>query len=280
MPGTHVSAAELDALHAKGKCLTRHESAFKKGDKCSHRYGAYLQIKSDQGYYNYPKYKSFCGPGSFRTNAYRAGGSGATFPSWYTLTKRQPRKGDWDVGKMGALPGSSVKSIENFTTHASVPYWHNAHHIVPNSTLSEKIDDAGASDGRIPNLIRQGLLNVSYNLNDKQNMIVLPMDTKVAGALGLPRHIKGGEPGYYLNHPDYNTMVKGMLTPIINRYKAIVAKHLKESHPPAPRSLTKKALYDLAKSIHDAIFAAAVAKNAAGASLDELADDIRKAAGG
>jgi hypothetical protein len=279
MPDTHVSKAELKALHAKGKCLTRHESAFKKGDECSHRYGAYLQISSDRGHYDYDKYAAFCGPGRFKTNAWKGARSGATFPRWYTLTKTKPEAHDWDVGKMGALPGSRVKSIENFTTHASVPYWHNAHHLVPNSTLAAKIDDTSASDGRIPNLIRQGLLNVSYNLNDKQNMMVLPMDTKVAGALGLPRHIKGGEPGYYMNHPDYNTMVKGKLTPIIDRYKSIVAKYLKENHPPAPDSLTKQALYDLAKAVHDAILAAGTA-NGAGASLDELADEIGKKAVG
>jgi A nuclease family of the HNH/ENDO VII superfamily with conserved AHH len=70
---------------------------------------------------------------------------------------------------------------------------HEAHHMVPNSELRGPIEDVGKDtplEADLIRLIRGGLLNEGYNLNDKLNMIILPMCLPASKALGLPTHRK------------------------------------------------------------------------------------------
>ena len=227
-------------------CLSRHpfeELKRTANHHCSHQWMAQKRAEGeDRALYNYPAYRSLeLGPGQ---DTWFATGASATFPKGHAQTATRPRKREWDVGR-----GQNFK-------HFLKPYWHNAHHLIPNGTLRAAIDDAGEDDpsGRVVYLIRAGLLKGEYNLNDKSNMMILPMGAAVANALGLPRHLNGDQGGarQFFNHPDYNARIKGLITPVIDRYKALVKQKEKE-HPKPPEKLSKDSLVSISDTIHSTI---------------------------
>lgn len=81
----------------------------------------------------------------------------------------------------------------NFRSYATIPYWHNAHHIIPNSTLRRAMVIAAGDDALLLALFMLGLENAKYNINDRKNMVILPQREVVSRALSLPRHIAGND---------------------------------------------------------------------------------------
>ena len=255
---THVTDEDLANLHDQGKCLTRHQKR-SEGHQCSHQWQAQVRAETeDFDVYKHDKYHSLCGKGRWETAVL----PGSTFPWGYGQTRAAPShaKKNWDPGKSG-----------NFT-HFIKPYWHNAHHIIPNRALSTAIGKAGAQDARIPNLIKSGLLKAGYNLNDMVNMIILPMERRIAATLGLPRHLKRDEGGpgkpEFRSHSDYSARVEGRLESIVDGYKKTVARGLKKKHPKPPNALSKKKLLDESQDVHDEIVSQGPSME--GAALDEL----------
>src|SRR5678810_994255 len=99
--------------------------------------------------------------------------------------------------------------------------------MIPRSVLQDELQEAGKDDPRIAPMIAQGLLKAEYNLNDKINMIILPMDRAVAEALRLPRHLLGhqaraGESKFgkreVADHPDFSRRARIMIRPVMNKY--------------------------------------------------------------
>jgi len=244
----HVSKTELEVLHKPG-CLTRHQKRAN-GNTCSHQWQAVQQAIDHAGVYNYPTYAALCSDGvSFFK------------PSASSARRRRPSKGDWNVGVAG-----------NFE-HYRVPYWHNAHHIIPNGVLRSGIAKAGKGDARLPRLIKYALLKAEYNLNDKENMVILPMQSIVAQALGLPRHLKGdevgpGEVAELFSHPDYSTQVENKLVPILNKYKRMMAEALKKEHLALPGNLSRSALEQLSINTYIAIITYGSTAKAVGSLAD------------
>jgi hypothetical protein len=269
----HFSDAEIEALHqpasgAKGKgCLVRHQERTE-DHQCSHQWQARVKAEDDRHIYDYPKYKKFCGSDYYKSEA-RITESKNPFPQDYAkkikgvlMNKRPTHEGkEWDVGKN-----------DNFN-HFIKPYWHNAHHIIPNGALKNAISETADSDARLPNIIRYCLLKASYNLNDKINMIILPQGKLVAEALGLPRHLKGDEvgpdeEGEFFSHVDYSDTIQLKLDKIMNNYKKSLAEALKEKHPQPPTNLSKQMLEDLSKEIYSALIK--LSPQNAGKALSEL----------
>jgi hypothetical protein len=164
--------------------------------------------------------------------------------------------------------------------HFMRPFWHNAHHIVPNGTLNTSIAEAGKDAAGLRNLIKQGLLKASYNLNDKINMIILPQESWVGIALGLPRHLKGDEVGpnekaEMFSHADYSEMAETKLKPIMDDYKKACKDAMdkaKGKHEAPDATLSKKAIEDLSDQLYEAIKSAG--KLAPGQALATLANVI------
>jgi hypothetical protein len=271
----HFSQEELEELHqpkegAKGKgCLTRHQQRTP-NHQCSHQWQA--QVKAEtigESLYNYPKYKKFCGPGMYESDARIIEESGNPFPRDYAvlvggvlMNKRPTHKGkEWDTGKN-----------DNFNDYRK-PYWHNAHHIIPNGALRNAMNETSESDSRLPNIIRYCLLKASYNLNAKINMIILPQGKLVAEALGLPRHLIGDEvgpdeEGEFFSHEDYSDNIKLKLDKIIRQYKKSLKAAIDQKHPQPPTNLSKKMLEDLSQDIYDAIVS--ISPSDAGKALSEI----------
>lgn len=103
-------------------------------------------------------------------------------------------------------------------------------------------------------MIKAGLYLGEYNLNDEQNMMILPMGKMVADALGLPRHLNGAEGGerQFFDHPDYNQRVLDQLAPVMEEYAGIVKK-AEEDHPKPPDKLTKDKVTDISDTIRSSI---------------------------
>jgi hypothetical protein len=250
----HITDVELEAMHKQGACLTRHQQR-EEGNLCSHQWQAYQQSLDHASTYDYPTYIELCEKSSNKVSYF--------YPSATSTRSKRPRPGDWDVG-VG----------QNFQ-HFRVPYWHNCHHVVPNGVLRDAITDAGNSDARLPNLIKYALLKAEYNLNDKENMVILPMQSVVAKALGLPRHLKGdelgpGEKAEMFSHPDYSARVKQKLVPIVNDYKRIILDALNKKHPALPGPVSKSKLERLSMSTYIDIITFGSSKKFSGESLADV----------
>lgn len=247
-----------------GACLNRHERR-KENNSCSHQWQGYKKAESDPGVYDYPKYASIVGK-QHKTGA-RTAKRGNIFPKGMQLSTVGPNPYDWDIG--------GQKTTANNFKDWRIPYWHNAHHIIPNGVLAECIADASAEDKSLRLLIRAGLLGAKYNLNHMVNMIILPMGQEVAHALGLPRHLLGDKPppGYrreVRSHGDYSRKVKDKLESVMEDYMQILEQKGKD-HPAPPNNLSKARLEDCSKDLYNQIKTFGQAQP--GAALSEMTPD-------
>jgi len=227
MPSMHKVKTGPDCTaRGVGACLNRHNSGrsrvtgylFK--SSCNYRYQAFRRaLGEDSGKYNWPAYESI----HERVQTTKRGKPRKTI----TLVSRT-RGGQ----KRHPLPTEQDKAWDisadrkNFQTRCNVPYWHEAHHIIPNAELQQAIAKAGAGGERaeVYNfLIRFWLLRERYNLNHMTNMILLPMAREVAYALGLPRHRVSAKAR---SHGAYSTNVRLELDKIMGLIQEELQKHI------------------------------------------------------
>ncbi len=260
----HISDQDLKALHKQGACLTRHQKRTE-GHLCSHQWQAVKKTEDNASMYNHPAYASLCGDDAFQV-AVRITKKLNQFPPNYAdfakdgnFYRKKPKKGDWDVGN------------GNFNDWRK-PYWHNAHHIVPNRALSDAIQEVAdeAEKPPIVRLIKAGLLKADYNLNDKMNMIILPMERIVAAALALPRHLIGDQVGpdqqkEMRSHVNYSAQVEKGVIRIVRPYKDTVLSSIKGVHDIPKYELVKRRLEILSDSIFNQMKGVA-----GGAALSEI----------
>lgn len=232
-----------------GACLTRHEKR-QENNSCSHIWQAYekaLEKENGAGsIYNWPRYESLRGKthktGARETFDKKTKKKKGIFPRGLELEAKGPEPEEWDLTKKG-----------NFQDWRK-PYWHNAHHIIPNGVLADRIALAAEGDTRLTLLLRSGLLGAKYNLNHKINMIILPMAEEVARGLSLPRHLIGPQKvgGETRSHANYSDKVKQRLGAVMDDYKELLEKK-EEGHPAPPDDLSKKKLEKCSADVYDAI---------------------------
>ncbi|RKG83446.1 AHH domain-containing protein [Corallococcus terminator] len=178
-----------------GKCLNRHRSKFEPYS-CFHRWQAFVRATEDSQYYNWPRYENeakdqmsedghpfYAGPGKL-----------------YFARLGRPQQGDWDVDW----------SRDNFKANCNKPYYHESHHIIPDSILQSVINKVLGGDGGSTELVlnaRNMLLEQGYNINHKLNMVLLPMNPHVAQVLELPIHRQPRHP----DHRAYRMLVSSRL---------------------------------------------------------------------
>jgi HNH/ENDO VII superfamily nuclease len=238
-----------------GQCLNRHEGDVKENESCSHRWQALLNARSHATWYNWPAYKSLAGGGRIKTAARKIGRK--LHPDWYQQTLSPPKsfvengveKGEWDLG-VG----------KNFASKCYDPYWHDAHHVIPNSILRQAILNIGKGMKRPMSVVwdvRKKLLKKQYNLNYKVNMILLPMDLPVGRALGLPIHRRRSTDR---SHNSYSKNVLGELDGIF----AALKKEIEDCQPDPDYDTPKDQLESYSEFLHGQI------KAAGAKSLDEM----------
>ena len=182
-------------------------------------------------------------------------------------------KGDWRVYEVPGASHLSVNRPGNFD-HFKVPYWHNAHHIIPNGALKGAITKAGKEKAGLTNCIKQGLLKATYNLNDKINMIILPMEQDVGDLIKLPRHLRGDGTRRF-SHPDYSREAEESLKDIIDSYKQIALDAINAvegKHEKPNATLSKTALETLSNRLYEDIKKAG--QETGGMSLDEITPSL------
>jgi hypothetical protein len=184
-----------------------------------------------------------------------------------------PRKGEWDLHA-----SSFFGRYPNFLRWSKAPYWHNAHHIIPDGVLNGCISEVAksAESNRLYILIRSGLLDAKYNLNHKDNVVILPMGKEVAKALGLPRHISGieAEPGVTRqdrSHTVYSANVEKEVKKVISKY----AEQIDEGvHDEEADQLSKIELEVISENLY--IRLREWGKKSSGESLDSIPADLFK----
>lgn len=236
--GSHVEESSGDA----GACLTRHVSAYKEDNSCSHRWQGFRAAKEDAATYDWPAYESLAEhPYRNEIRTVRQRGQVGRF-------KVPPQEGAWDLDATTNYYGNQVP---NFRSRADIPYYHNAHHVIPNSVLNGAMYDAAASDMRVFALARKALLDAKYNLNHKGNMVLLPMSKYVAAALHLPRHIAGveTEPGQvpeHVNHSAYNAKIRAKVKDVIGDFASQVKF---QQHDVDAPEIAKVLLEDISREV-------------------------------
>jgi len=173
----------------------------------------------------------------------------------------------------GVRPGWDISANDqdkNFRENARTPYVHQAHHIVTsgglNSTILESAKSAGST--ALYNLLRAGLLEAEYNVNHKTNMIILPMEARIAAILKLPVHTRPAKGDMF--HAAYSALVQKEVQPVINDYAKLIQDSLKDKdHPPPPDKLAKAKLMRVSAKMRALIFS--WGRGAAGKSLDGAA---------
>lgn len=269
----HFGSADLDDLHDSipdttedGACLTGHSSRyenFTNENTCNYRYQACEQAKSNQAIK-----KRLHGYSTRRRKTLKVsaeGGAYGNYPANYVTELDPPRKGDWHVGgpdrpiTRGSIKGGpvTIPRGENFT-RGTWPYWNNAHHLISKGTFSSQIEEKGKEDSRVSELIQQCLLVAKYNINHKENMLLIPQDREVATMLGMPAHLQFEESAdgkvkkSTADHPvwsEYITVMENGLNKILKSYastcKGAITKADKQGHDEPKTSLSKEKLVKL-----------------------------------
>lgn len=230
-----------------GRCLNRHREDWKE-HSCSHRWQGYKHALQDSHLYNYPAYKRLVDRGKvLRTDAIKdhvsaSGNLYPVFPEGYKLLLQAPKAGDWDVG-VG----------RNFKWDSRTPYLHNSHHIVTNSMLRDAIQKSEKKFSGFALVVRKGLARADYNLNHRDNVVILPMDSKVSGVLNLPRHLITP---LHRNHFAYSKYVAAELKTIMQTYEGQLSDYLEnkdKDHLKMSHQLSKAAIEALSKQLYGLI---------------------------
>ncbi|MGH0034602.1 MAG: AHH domain-containing protein [Myxococcota bacterium] len=189
----HVAKLSDRDSHDKG-CVTKHVESMK-DDPCSYRKSGYDESKTGTSQKGRDKRAIYEVDFTEAENAarlprvYQEHKIGQKKTSASLLDRKDPRadKEAW-----------WFTDDENFK-NAFTPYNHNHHHIMPWASIKHLDEDE-------LDIIQEG----GYNLNDKDNMILLPCLLAYGIALQLPDHPYG--------HTGYNREVKQ----IVNRIKAAI----------------------------------------------------------
>lgn len=213
----HENAANTTEAPAGKGCLVAHDGRRRAGPEgktyersCNYRWQAFERALAESARYNWPKYKPL-----------------------------QAAQGAWDITAGG----------KNFRVSAKLPYWHEAHHVIPNGALRDTLACLAEGDRAdlYKQLFRRGLLEEGFNLNHKRNMVLLPMDGSVAKVIGLPRH---REDARTFHHNAYNNKVLGELRKILFVVKSAEQKH---AEPPEYQK-SKEQLSSLSDALRSWIY--------------------------
>ncbi|MFY0526212.1 AHH domain-containing protein [Archangium gephyra] len=251
-----------------GKCIAKHEPPYKENCSCSHRWQAFEKALEKASQYEVTD-EQVRSSGDKRWGLLFRGGAKAVTrlekrgetvalssenKGMYRHEVQRPQKGDWDV----------ARGKYNFKWDCNKPYYHEAHHVVPDATLRAVIQKVFSKKPELAIRVASEMLNAPYNVHHKDNMIILPMDERVGDLLQLPIHRETKQ----CNHTAYDMYVeKKIETRLRAALREIMKKHDEERGEPQYKDLAK-AIEEVSRATYDEV---ANARRAHGVtSIDEF----------
>jgi hypothetical protein len=221
----HVTQMTANDLHKKGACILRHDGS--KGSPCDYPWNGYQvsQTAARKGMYNKEVKPHHIDRDRANQDIYEAARkkkkrSDETRDLFQARLRRfidGYRHGVRRVARPLAnspkawFIGSDSPDPDNFKPrrHGGMgyhhPYFHNYHHMVPNGAIHEFI---GCTENGTKKLFL--LMTSLYNINAADNIVLLPKQSFVGRALGLPIHCPYGQ----RSHPTYSNSCQKTLSKI------------------------------------------------------------------
>ena len=257
----HAELEPKAALHRPG-CLSSHESCYIEGNPCSYRWHAARRARADS-----------------RIQYINA--HAITKQRWCETEHRVEKLERWVTrGKATNLVvrGGKLRfTLASFTT-GWWPWDNHVHHIIPHGSLQGTLEEIAAkAEPRADQafiVMKDGLYDEPYNINDGPNVLVLPIRNADAEAMGLPRHLLGSGSGS-CSHPDYSKAVQQELGKRVTpHYQGLIAairsrKHREDEEVPAVRPV----LETLSEETYEEILSKTVTYRESGGD-DVCLDDI------
>ena len=127
----------------------------------------------------------------------------------------------------------------NFTISA-LPWRNQVHHVLNHSSMQKVI----ASFENISEVITKGLLGELYNINHKDNVVILPTEDKWSRVTGLPAHA---------SHPAYSKLVLKDVKNALAEYDDINDEAESEDHPKPDSVAVKSELLKVSQKWYEKI---------------------------
>lgn len=140
--------------------------------------------------------------------------------------------------------------------------------------ILDTAQNAAPNVTRMENIVVGGILKEPYNINRKENMIVLPTEKSPAAiVLGLPIHTEGS-----CSHNNYSELVETEVRAVFSaKYDSLADEVSEEKHgaygkhaPPPIRS----AMDSISEAMYEAIIMVAVERKFLEQSLDSIRDEL------
>jgi hypothetical protein len=208
----HGAFHEPAAGTEEGACLIRHEGKYIENNSCSYRWQGLEKAKLQPGRAAYDAH---------RREAYHIGGKGGG-PVSPERFKEMQRSSGFGASRIKSITSKKGKKFEivkvnNFTT-GFAPYGNQVHHVLNISSLRKGIEEVAKIHYPIRRVIISGLLAAKYNVNHKDNSLILPTKDEHCRQTGLPKH--------YGSHPAYSEEILDLVKEALLPYKRI-AKQMK-----------------------------------------------------
>ena len=246
----HHTAGSLSG----GKCLAKHLPNYEVSKSCSHRWQAFEKAVTREAMYTLTD-EQVRGLGEGRWSLLFRGGRkvvnrlltagqsaalSADNKGMYVHEVDKPAKGDWDVDR----------GNRNFKWDCNTPYYHEAHHVIPDATLRTALLEV--FDAELALLVVSEMLNAPYSVHHQDNMLILPMDQRVGELLQLPIHRETKQ----CSHTVYDTYVRRLLIRALRgALEQIMKKHDEEGGEPRFKDLARE-VERLARNTYEEVAAA------------------------
>lgn len=208
----HLALLSKGDLHKRGACICSHGSK-PTGSPCDYQKNGFDITQSRKSMYNDKKpnvdkeqaledlKKAFLKPKRLKVWTNRFKGAAKRLED-------DPKA--WNVGySCYKSKGENFKPRNHGGAGWWYPYIHNWHHLIPQSASYKFIAGDDGSDERGPWRLH-ALMLTEYNINCKENIVLLPLERFAGRVLGLPVHC----PYDSCDHPNYTASCKSRLTQI------------------------------------------------------------------
>jgi hypothetical protein len=224
----HIEKLVDSEYHKKGACVVRHQS--KRTARCKYEENGYNITASFKTHYNAPRYDPKDLQGIKQKTLKRKQGG-----KKYTVkTPSKPAPGDaspvWDYGKQAESGHDNFLPRDNGGLGFHYPYLHNWHHLIANEMLNKYLKERRSLK------LLEVLMASDYNINDGENIVLLPKEEKVGRIIKWSTHPN--------NHPKFDAYAKSKLGDLKDRLRAGLVRK-------KPHKITVKAVAGVKKDLND-----------------------------